>query len=158
MANTTITTITTTQAPDAKPVYKNLTLSTNWQIIIEVPNYEVPELVFGDDPKSVAYQNFVALLVEAIKQLNIRVENLDSGEKKLYPKIICGPVKAVQAETSDYLIIKPSKKGTSKGKLVKEIKSFFIKNSKEDLKKWIKILPETEIALYLPSGSTEIEN
>jgi len=47
MANTTITTITTTQAPDAKPVYKNLTLSTNWQIIIEVPNYEVPELVFG---------------------------------------------------------------------------------------------------------------
>jgi len=90
--------------------------------------------------------------------IGIRVENLDSGEKKLYPKIICGPVKAVQAETSDYLIIKPSKKGTSKGKLVKEIKSFFIKNSKEDLKKWIKILPETEIALYLPSGSTEIEN
>jgi hypothetical protein len=25
-------------------------------------------LVFGDDPKSVAYQNFVALLVEAIKE------------------------------------------------------------------------------------------
>jgi hypothetical protein len=47
MANTTITTITTTQAPDAKPVYANLTLTTNWQILIEVPNYEVPELVFG---------------------------------------------------------------------------------------------------------------
>jgi len=42
-----LTTITTTQAPDAKPVAKNLVLSTNWQVIIEVPQYEVPELVFG---------------------------------------------------------------------------------------------------------------
>ena len=29
----------------------------------------IPDLVFGDDPKTVAYQNFVALLVEAIKEL-----------------------------------------------------------------------------------------
>ena len=42
-----ITTITTSQAPDAKPVAKSFTLSTNWQTMIEVPNYEVPELVFG---------------------------------------------------------------------------------------------------------------
>ena len=42
-----ITTIKTTQAPDAKPVAKSFTLSTNWQTMIEVPNYEVPELVFG---------------------------------------------------------------------------------------------------------------
>jgi len=42
-----ITTITTSQAPDAKPVVKSFTLSTNWQTMIEVPNYEVPELVFG---------------------------------------------------------------------------------------------------------------
>lgn len=42
-----ITTIQTSQAPDAKPVAKNLVLSTNWQEIINVPNYEVPELVFG---------------------------------------------------------------------------------------------------------------
>ena len=42
-----ITTIVTTQAPDAKPVAKSFTLSTNWQTMIEVPNYEVPELVFG---------------------------------------------------------------------------------------------------------------
>lgn len=42
-----ITTIVTSQAPDAKPVAKNLVLSTNWQTIIEVPQYEVPELVFG---------------------------------------------------------------------------------------------------------------
>ncbi len=43
----TITTINTTQAPDAKPVAKSFTLSTNWQTMFEVPNYEVPELVFG---------------------------------------------------------------------------------------------------------------
>lgn len=42
-----ITTIQTSQAPDAKPVAKSFTLSTNWQTMIEVPNYEVPELVFG---------------------------------------------------------------------------------------------------------------
>lgn len=43
----TITTIKTSQAPDAKPVAKSFTLTTNWQTMIEVPNYEVPELVFG---------------------------------------------------------------------------------------------------------------
>lgn len=42
-----ITTIQTSQAPDAKPVAKSFTLTTNWQTMIEVPNYEVPELVFG---------------------------------------------------------------------------------------------------------------
>lgn len=42
-----ITTIQTSQAPDAKPVVKSFTLTTNWQTMIEVPNYEVPELVFG---------------------------------------------------------------------------------------------------------------
>jgi|TARA_B110000977_G_scaffold70229_1_gene95346 hypothetical protein len=42
-----ITTIVTSQAPDAKPVAKSFTLTTNWQTMIEVPNYEVPELVFG---------------------------------------------------------------------------------------------------------------
>ena len=41
-----IYTLATTQAPDAKPVAKSFTLSTNWQTMIEVPNYEVPELVF----------------------------------------------------------------------------------------------------------------
>lgn len=42
-----ITTIVTSQAPDAKPVARSFTLTTNWQTMIEVPNYEVPELVFG---------------------------------------------------------------------------------------------------------------
>lgn len=42
-----ITTITTTQAPDAKPVAKNYSLTQVWYPLIEVPQYEVPELVFG---------------------------------------------------------------------------------------------------------------
>jgi hypothetical protein len=42
-----ITTIVTSQAPDAKPVAINKVVSTNWQVLIEVPQYEVPELVFG---------------------------------------------------------------------------------------------------------------
>jgi len=47
MSNTAITTIVTSQAPDAKPVAVNLVLSSNFQELINVPNYEVPELVFG---------------------------------------------------------------------------------------------------------------
>jgi hypothetical protein len=35
-----------------------------------------PDLVIGNDPKSVAYQNFVAILVEAIKELKNEVDNL----------------------------------------------------------------------------------
>lgn len=46
-ANTDIITVVTSQAPDAKPVAKNIVLSTNWQEIIRTPQYEVPELVFG---------------------------------------------------------------------------------------------------------------
>ena len=46
-ANTVITTIVTSQAPDAKPVVASLVLTTNWQTLVSVPNYEVPELVFG---------------------------------------------------------------------------------------------------------------
>ena len=43
----------------------------------------VPELVFGIDPKSVAYQNFVALLVEAIKEQNETINSLKERIDKL---------------------------------------------------------------------------
>lgn len=39
--------ITTSQAPDAKPVGVSRTISTTWQVIINVPEYEVPEQTFG---------------------------------------------------------------------------------------------------------------
>ena len=43
----TIEIIPTSQAPDAKPVAKNLTLTVDWQDLVTVPKYLVPELVFG---------------------------------------------------------------------------------------------------------------
>ncbi len=42
-----ITIIKTDQAPDAKPVGVNKTLDMNWQKLVEVPAYEVPEQTFG---------------------------------------------------------------------------------------------------------------
>jgi hypothetical protein len=41
------TTIQTSQAPDAKPVGISRTLSTLYQVLVEVPQYEVPEQIFG---------------------------------------------------------------------------------------------------------------
>jgi hypothetical protein len=43
------TIITTSQAPDAKPIGLSVALYTSWQTIIEVPSYEIPELVFGGE-------------------------------------------------------------------------------------------------------------
>lgn len=43
------TIISTSQAPDAKPIGLSVSLSTEWQTIIEAPSYEIPELVFGGD-------------------------------------------------------------------------------------------------------------
>lgn len=41
--------IQTSQAPDAKPVGLSVTLTTDWVTIIDVPSYEIPELIFGGD-------------------------------------------------------------------------------------------------------------
>ena len=48
----------------------------------EVENV-IPELVFGNDPKSVAYQNVVALLVEAVKEQNDIINNLKKRVENL---------------------------------------------------------------------------
>jgi hypothetical protein len=47
MSNNDIIIIQTEQAPDAKPVGVSRTLDINWQKLIEVPAYEVPEQTFG---------------------------------------------------------------------------------------------------------------
>ena len=36
----------------------------------------LPELVIGDDPKSVAYGNLTAVLIEAVKELRAEVSSL----------------------------------------------------------------------------------
>jgi hypothetical protein len=41
--------ISTSQAPDAKPIGLSVALTTNWETIIDIPSFEVPELVFGGD-------------------------------------------------------------------------------------------------------------
>jgi hypothetical protein len=42
-----MTTIITSQAPDAKPIAVSRELTAQWDIIVEVPNFEVPEESFG---------------------------------------------------------------------------------------------------------------
>jgi hypothetical protein len=46
-ANTGITVIVTSQAPDAFPVGFNAVLTTEYDEVISVPQFKVPELVFG---------------------------------------------------------------------------------------------------------------
>ncbi|MFX1237971.1 MAG: ribosome rescue protein RqcH [Promethearchaeota archaeon] len=73
--------------------------------------------------------------------------------KVFYPKIFCGPKSAIQKhQNGDIIVISPSKAGLTKGKLAKEIKSFFLRVSDPDKRKWIKLLSLDEIILYLPSG------
>jgi hypothetical protein len=43
----TIQIISTSQAPDAKPIGLSTTITTDWDPIIEVPSYEVPQESFG---------------------------------------------------------------------------------------------------------------
>jgi hypothetical protein len=42
-----VQTIVTSQAPDAKPVATSIVVGEDWDVLISVPNYEVPELIFG---------------------------------------------------------------------------------------------------------------
>jgi hypothetical protein len=46
-ANTGITVVVTSQAPDAFPIGFNAVLTTEYDEIITVPQFKVPELVFG---------------------------------------------------------------------------------------------------------------
>jgi len=51
---------------------------TNIGLIAQEVEKILPEVVFGDDTKSVSYGNIVAVLIEAIKELNKKVEYLES--------------------------------------------------------------------------------
>lgn len=48
-----MTTIITSQAPDAKPVGLSAILTNSWASLIEVPNYQIPEETFGGGTKIV---------------------------------------------------------------------------------------------------------
>ncbi len=85
--------------------------------------------------------------------------NLEDKGGILYPKLICGPLSAIQIQTNYYALIIPSKSdGLTKGKLAQKIKSYFINHVDNKLKKWIKLLKVDEILLCLPSGLSTIKS
>ncbi|MFW9771388.1 MAG: ribosome rescue protein RqcH [Candidatus Thorarchaeota archaeon] len=89
----------------------------------------------------------------------LKIQNTSNNDEyQFFPKIIVGPLNAIKAKGIPFLLIKPSNNGLQKGPLAKEIKSYFIKISDKDLKKWIKLLTLDEIVLALPSGKSIIKN
>ena len=48
----------------------------NIGVIAQEVEEVLPELVIGDDPKSVAYGNLTAVLIEAVKELRAEVSSL----------------------------------------------------------------------------------
>jgi len=85
----------------------------------------------------------------------VEISSDSEGKTEIYyPKILSGPVDAIKSQTSNFVIILPSKSGLTKGKMAKIIKDYFIKNSDREMKKWIKLLSLDEIILYLPTGTS----
>jgi len=88
----------------------------------------------------------------------IEIEKSSEEESKIfYPKVICRPRSAVNHVSKNYLLIIPSKSGLTKGKLAKEILSYFIKITDKEMRKWVKLISLDEIILLLPTGFSEIK-
>jgi len=86
------------------------------------------------------------------------IESGDINSKILYPKIICGPESAIKKQTQIVISLIPSKSsGIKKGKIGKDIKSYFINIVEEKLKKWVHLLSIDEILLYLPNGLSKFK-
>ncbi len=93
-----------------------------------------------------------------LKLVELKI-NIKEDQKGFYPKIITGPESAIQKQTTKYINIIPLKSsGLTKGKLAKEIKSYFIKTIDKELRIWVKLLSLDEIILYLPSGFSNIKS
>ncbi|MFX1570644.1 MAG: ribosome rescue protein RqcH, partial [Promethearchaeota archaeon] len=86
-------------------------------------------------------------------------ENFHDNQKIYYPTIISGPESTIKKQTKITIDIVPSKSnGLTKGKLAKEVKSYFLKNCGEELRIWVKLLSTDEIILFLPSGFSRIKS
>ncbi len=107
--------------------------------------------------KKIIIKNVKTELVIGLKMVEIK-SNKNDGTKIFFPKIICGTKNAMQEQFDKRLIITPSKSGLTKGKLAKEIKSIYLKNSTKDMKKWVKLLSIDDINLCLPSGNSTIKS
>jgi hypothetical protein len=96
-------------------------------------------------------------LAIGLKIVELESDQQNSG-KIFYPKIISGPESAIIRQTKNVVNIFPSKsRGFTKGKLAKEIKTYFLANIDKELRKWVKLLSIDEIILYLPSGTSRIK-
>ena len=85
--------------------------------------------------------------------------NSQEIDEFFYPKTLCGPENAIKMSTEEnYVLIKPSKSGLSSGKLAKELKQFFINNTEDEKKKYVKLLSLDEIIINLPPGQSVIVN
>jgi len=94
-------------------------------------------------------------LALALEFLEIKNES-DPESQLFYPQILCGPPKAFK-NTTNLVIINPSKSGDTKGKLAKEIKSIFLNGLETEKKKWVKILPLDDLILVLPTGTSIVK-
>ncbi|TFG07948.1 MAG: fibronectin-binding domain-containing protein [Promethearchaeota archaeon] len=101
-------------------------------------------------------KNAQTKLTIGIKMIELDINNNEMSTF-YYPKIIIGPFDAIQNKSNIGLItIIPSKSGLTSGKLAKKIKKYFIENTSEVFKKFVKILSLDEIILALPNGKSTI--
>ena len=87
--------------------------------------------------------------------LDIKNESM-SDSKLFYPQVLYEPLNATNNKEGKLIIVKPSKSGKTKGQIAKEIKTYFLKNSEAEMKKWVKILPIDDIINVLPKGTSKI--
>ena len=83
-------------------------------------------------------------------------DNLNPDQVYFYPKVISGPESAIKKQTEIYKILISDRNGKSSGTIAKKLKSLFLKEVNDDLKKWVKILPLDDIILFIPAGNSEI--
>jgi len=89
-------------------------------------------------------------------ELKMGTNNQNQG---YFPKIICGPGRAIKKQTNKAITIIPTKsKNLTKGKLAKELKSNFIRDIDKELKKWVDLLSIDELLLFLPNGLSMIKH
>ena len=93
----------------------------------------------------------------ALEFIRLKNGSYDEISEILYPKIIIGPISAIQTQFEEYLIVKPSKSGSSKGKIANEIKAFFINKTNKENRKWVGLLSLDDIINILPSGFSKVE-
>ncbi len=88
----------------------------------------------------------------------VELSEINNKKSKIFfPKLKCGPVNVIKEQSNLTVALIPSKTGLTKGRLAKEIKLHFLKNSSLDQKKWINLLSLDEIILLLPSGNSLIK-